>query len=91
VFTVTLNEQLEDPHPFVAVQVTVVVPARKLDPEAGEHDTTGEVPVAVGSVHVGLKLHVTISDGHAPMTGGTQFAISHSRPEYPEGQSQPQN
>ena len=32
-----------------------------------------------------------MSEGQAPITGGTQFWISQNCPEYPEGQSHPQN
>ena len=49
---VTLKEQLDDPHEFVAVQVTVVVPVTNVDPEVGEQVTVGVgVPVAVGLLH----------------------------------------
>ena len=52
---VTVNEQLDDPHELVAVQVTVVVPVGNALPEGGEHITgaAGE-PDAVGSVHDAL-------------------------------------
>ena len=50
---VTENEQLDAPHEFVAVQVTVVVPALNVEPDAGVQITFGlGVPVAVGVVHV---------------------------------------
>ena len=50
---VTLNEQVEEPQGFVAVQVTEVVPVAKVDPDAGEQTTVGAgVPVADGSDHV---------------------------------------
>ena len=50
---VTVNEQLDVPQELVAVHVTVVVPAAKVEPDAGEHITVGTgVPVAVGEVHV---------------------------------------
>ena len=50
---VTVNEQEDEPQELVAVQVTVVVPAAKVDPDAGEHETDAAgVPVAVGSVQV---------------------------------------
>jgi hypothetical protein len=35
---VTLKEQDELPHKFVAVQVTAVVPVVKVEPDAGVHD-----------------------------------------------------
>ncbi len=40
----------------VAVHVTVVVPAAKVEPDAGEQTTVGvpQLSVAVGLVHVGL-------------------------------------
>jgi hypothetical protein len=44
--TVTVKEQLD---PWVAVQLTVVVPTGKNEPDAGEHDTTPHVPVVVGA------------------------------------------
>jgi hypothetical protein len=43
--TVTVNMQLG---PAEAVQVTVVVPTVKVDPEAGAHVTVPHVPVVVG-------------------------------------------
>ena len=52
-FIVTLNEQLELPQLFVAVQVTLVVPVANVLPLAGEHTTVGAgVPVAVGVLNV---------------------------------------
>jgi hypothetical protein len=46
---VTLNEQLDDPHEFVAVQVTEVVPEAKVEPDEGEHETDAAgVPIAEG-------------------------------------------
>ena len=47
----TVMEKLQDelPQELVAVHVTVVMPAAKVEPEAGEHVTVGAgVPVAVG-------------------------------------------
>ena len=44
--TVTVNVQLG---PAVVVQVTVVVPTGKNDPEAGEQVTVPHVPVVVGA------------------------------------------
>jgi len=68
---VTLNEQLEEPHEFVAVQVTVVEPAAKVEPDAGEQaiEAAGE-PVAEGSVHVATWLsHWVMLPGQAPIIG----------------------
>ena len=49
VFTVTLNEQDELPHEFVAVHVTEVVPVANMLPEDGEQFTFGKGdPVADG-------------------------------------------
>ena len=45
---VTENEQEEVPQEFVAVQVTLVVPVAKVEPEAGTQVTVGVVPVALG-------------------------------------------
>jgi hypothetical protein len=45
-FTVTVKEQLG---PAVVVQVTVVVPTGKNEPEAGEQVTVPHVPVVVGA------------------------------------------
>jgi len=44
--TVTVNEQLP---PADAVQVTVVVPFGKKDPDAGLQVTVPQVPVVVGA------------------------------------------
>ena len=50
---VTLNEQLEEPHELVAVQVTVVVPEEKVEPDAGTQVTVAAgVPDAVGFVQL---------------------------------------
>jgi hypothetical protein len=55
--TVTVNEQEEFPQEFEAVQVTVVVPAAKVEPDAGEQTTAATgVPLAVGFVHVATWL-----------------------------------
>ena len=53
-FIVTVNEQLAVPQVLVAEQVTVVVPAANVLPDAGEHDTVvpGVADTTVGSVHV---------------------------------------
>ena len=42
---VTVNEQEDEPQELVAVQVTVVVPAAKVDPDAGEHEKIGRAHV----------------------------------------------
>ena len=69
-FTVTLKVQVDEPHVFVAVQVTVVVPVENVEPEAGEQDTVGVgVPLADGVEYVTTGLHVVISEGQAPITG----------------------
>ena len=48
--TTTLNEQLEMPQLFEAVQFTVVVPTGNAVPDAGVHTTVGVgVPDAVGA------------------------------------------
>jgi len=53
VFTVTLNEHVELPQIFVAVQFTVVVPVANVDPDAGIQliDAVG-VPDADGVEYV---------------------------------------
>ena len=49
-FIVTLNEQLDDPHEFAAVQVTAVVPVANVLPLAGEQTTVADgVPVEPGA------------------------------------------
>ena len=48
-FTVTANEHETCPAEFEAVQVTVVVPSGKLEPEAGLQLTVTPVPVVVGA------------------------------------------
>ena len=45
-FTVTVNEQLE---PDVVLQVTVVVPTGKTEPDAGLHVTVPQAPLVVGA------------------------------------------
>ena len=55
---VTLNEQLELPHEFVAVHVTEVVPIENVEPDEGTHVTVGVgAPIAVGFVHDTTGLH----------------------------------
>jgi hypothetical protein len=50
---VTLNEQDEVPHEFVAVHVTAVVPVMNVEPDAGTQATKAAgVPVDVGVVNV---------------------------------------
>ena len=53
-FIVTVNEQLAVPQVLVAEQVTVVVPAANVLPDAGEQltDVDGVADTTVGSVHV---------------------------------------
>ena len=54
---VTENEQLEEPQELVAVQITVVVPVAKLEPDAGEQVTVAAGdPVAVGLVQDAMWL-----------------------------------
>ena len=56
-FTVTENEQDEDPQELVAVHVTAVVPVLKVLPEAGEQLTVAAgVPVEEGFDHVATAL-----------------------------------
>ena len=52
---VTVNEQLEVLHTFDAVQVTVVVPVEKVEPDAGIQVTVADgLPLEVGSVQVAI-------------------------------------
>jgi hypothetical protein len=68
--TVTLNVHVELEHGLTAVQVTTVVPAGNVLPDAGTHVTNGfGKPVAVGVAYVTTGLEVVISEGQAPMTG----------------------
>ena len=46
--TVTVNEHDTEPQAFVAVQVTVVVPTGKVEPEARSHDTVVPMPLPAG-------------------------------------------
>ena len=66
----------------VAVQVTVVTPLLKVEPEAGAHATVGagvQLSVAVGAVKLATAVHtfgsvdLTILAGHAPIIG---FCVS---------------
>ena len=70
-FTVTENEQDDEPQPLEAVHVTDVVPVAKFDPDAGVQLTVAAgVPDEVGRVQFTSWLsHCTISEGQAPMTG----------------------
>ena len=49
-FIVTLNAQKSFPHEFVAVQVTVEVPAGNVEPEAGEQTTVAAGKPDAGGV-----------------------------------------
>src|SRR3982750_3219231 len=83
---VTLNEQLEVPQEFVAVQDTVVVPVTNVEPEAGEQttDAAGD-PVAVGSVHVAMWLsHCTMFEGQAPIAGLSLMITLNEQLEVPQ-------
>jgi hypothetical protein len=83
---VTLNEQLEVPHEFVAVHDTVVVPVVNVEPDAGEQttDAAGD-PVEVGSVHVAMWLsHCTMFEGHAPITGLSLMVTLNEQLEVPQ-------
>ena len=52
---VTLNVQVELTQELFAVQVTTVVPAENVEPEAGEQETVAAGdPEAVGFVHVAI-------------------------------------
>jgi len=54
-FTVTENEHVDTAQLFVALQLTVVVPAANVDPEAGLQTMTGDgEPVAEGSLQVAV-------------------------------------
>ena len=67
---VTVNEHEDEPHELVAVQVTVVVPVAKVEPDAGEQETDAAgVPVAVGVEKVTTGLHCVIFAGQVPITG----------------------
>ena len=52
---VTVKEQLEVLHTLDAVQVTVVVPVAKVEPDAGTHVTAAAgLPLEVGSIQVAM-------------------------------------
>ena len=67
---VTLKEQEDVPHEFVAVQVTTVVPEENELPEAGTQltEAAGE-PVEDGVEYVTIGLQLEISEGQLPITG----------------------
>jgi hypothetical protein len=74
---VTWNEQLDAPQELVAVQVTVVVPLGKVEPDTGVQTIVGVVPVAVGLVQATtLLLQTVVSKGHALIMGATQLPIT---------------
>jgi hypothetical protein len=52
--TVTVKEQLE---PAALVQVTVVVPTKKNEPDGGEHVTAPQTPVSVGAAYDTIAPH----------------------------------
>ena len=71
---VTLKEQLDKPHEFTAVHVTIVVPVGKNKPEEGEQDIVEGDPLATGSVHVTKWLsHCVMLFGQEVITGMIQF------------------
>jgi hypothetical protein len=72
---VTLNEQLDEPQEFVAVQITEVAPMLKLLPLAGVQFTVG-IGVADGVENVTTELHVVISEEHEPIVGATQLGMN---------------
>jgi hypothetical protein len=82
--TVTVKEQLAVfPDGSVAVQVTVVVPTGKKEPEAGEQLTvTGQLSVTVGSGNVTKAPHspgsleMVISTGQVITGGSVSFTVT---------------
>ena len=83
--TVTLNEHEDDPHEFVAVQVTGVVPEANVEPETGEQTTVAAgVAVAVGSVQVAMfVLQRSISEGQEAITGVSLIVTLNEQLELP--------
>ena len=77
---VTVTEKLQLP-PAVAVQVTVVVPIGKNDPDGGEQLTVPHVPLVVGAGYVTIAPHCpgpfgcVISAGHVNVHGATGVVI----------------
>ena len=74
-----MNEQLLGlPHPFDAVQVTVVVPKANVEPDAGVQTTVAAgSPVAVGVLNVATLLsHCVMLAGHEPITGAVQVVVT---------------
>ena len=55
--TVTVNVQLSGPALLFDLQVTVVAPTGKKDPEAGEQTTVPQVPVVVGALYITAAPH----------------------------------
>jgi len=69
--TVTVNTQLSGPALLFDLQVTVVAPTGKKEPEAGEQITVPQVPVVAGALYVTAAPHwfgsfdLVILDGQA--------------------------
>src|SRR5438445_6386787 len=64
--TFTVNEPVDVPAAFVAVQLTVVVPSGKVEPEAGEHENVSApsaVAVYVTTAPAGLVASAVIGSG----------------------------
>ena len=64
--TVIVNEQLG---PEVVVQVTVVVPTAKVEPDAGVQVTVPQAPVVVGAVYVTTAEHWPVVFGTVIFAG----------------------
>jgi hypothetical protein len=76
--TVTVNEQLG---PAVVVQLTVVVPTGKLDPEGGVHVTVPQLPVVVGAEYAAGALHCPAAAGTVTFAGHVMVqphAVAHA-------------
>ena len=83
VLTITLKEQLDVPHAFTAVHVTVVDPTGNVLPDAGLHITEGAgVPVTAG-VNVTTRLQVDMSEGQV-MTGLSLMVTLNEQLEVPQ-------
>jgi hypothetical protein len=76
--------QVDEPHEFVAVHVTVVVPVANVLPEAGTQLTVGAgVPEADGVLYVTTGFAVVISPGQAPIAGLSLIVTENEQLELP--------
>ena len=83
---VTLKAQKSDPHVFVAVQVTVEVPAGKVEPDAGEQTTVAAGNPVAGGVgkNTSCISHWVYGPGHGAICGPSFIVTVNEQEDEPQ-------